>query len=164
METLNTALKSLTKAHQWSEQNQAISYATYYAGTSFIWYAMPDFCKSRTLRFLGKTAMTISTVTYEKHLGTSSPTYRDYAETAAEVESLKAHLGARTVNLIAAAVVTTGLGLTVFTEKKIHSVGTRRAKAGKKFAHSLPAFFIASATALAGYAMSTNHLHKQVTQ
>lgn len=146
------APRKLAEIHQWSVDNPALSYAGTYAAASFAWYALPDVCKVRPLRIVAKSSLIAAMAAYETHLGTSSPFARTYGDSATPnetYEELNLNLSERQKVAVAGAVLATGIAVTVLGEKLVFKLGERRAKAGKKLAHTLPALFIAGIAAAA---------------
>ncbi len=45
------------RVHDWSVENPKVAYVLTDAGVVCTWYALPDFCRSRALRFWGKSAL-----------------------------------------------------------------------------------------------------------
>lgn len=136
---------ALASAHAWSEGNPRASYVLVWSGASFAWYAMPDFCRSKSLRFLGKSALAAGVLLHELHL---DATGAQTARLEEAVDKVAAGWSKERQLLAGGAVLVATLGATVAFERFVFRRGERKRAQGSRLAHSKQALVLTGLAAM----------------
>ena len=143
----------LVSAHAWSEKNPKVSYSLVWTGTTFVWYAMPDFCRSKTLRFLGKSALVTGVLLHELHLDAAG---EQTARLEAAADKVFSNWSTERQLLVAGTILVASVGATVALEKFIFRRGERKRAEGRRLAHTKQALWLSGLAAVGAKLVGDN--------
>ncbi|MDO5060101.1 MAG: peptidase S9 [Actinomycetaceae bacterium] len=142
---LESGQVALASAHAWSEKNPKVSYSLVWTGATFAWYAMPDFCRSKKMRFLGKSALFTGVLLHELHLDASG---EQTARLEAAADKVASDWSKERQLLVAGTVLAASVGATVALEKFIFRRGERKRAEGRRLAHTKQALWLSGLAAV----------------
>ncbi|MCS4484820.1 hypothetical protein NXS08_04925 [Gleimia sp. 6138-11-ORH1] len=156
---LESGKDALVSAHVWSENNPKASYLLVWTGTTFAWYALPDFCRSKVLRFLIKSKLTAGLFWHELHL---DATAAQVSQFEAATEKLVSDWPKERILLVGGAVLVASLGAAIAFEKFLFQRAERKRALGSRFAHTKQALVLAGLAA-AGAKLVGDSLYSEVS-